>query len=109
MAGQKKFGEKIGGSAFQTAFGLGDNVQTIYKTTDNLQLQLTTNDLTIIVHIENLTKEMYSQRPLSYAPTPYSYTPNPARSATINLDEVWILVSAFIVISTNAICLRKSN
>lgn len=33
---------------------------------------------------------MYSQRPLSYAPTPYSYTPNPARSASINLDEVWI-------------------
>ncbi|PGH26485.1 hypothetical protein AJ80_01799 [Polytolypa hystricis UAMH7299] len=30
---------------------------------------------------------MYSQRPLSYAPTPYSYTPNPALSATINLDE----------------------
>ncbi|KAJ5625174.1 Vacuolar protein sorting-associated VPS28 N-terminal [Penicillium lagena] len=31
---------------------------------------------------------MYTQqRPLSYAPTPYSYTPNPARSASINLDE----------------------
>nr|KMM72362.1 vacuolar protein sorting-associated protein 28 [Coccidioides posadasii RMSCC 3488] len=30
---------------------------------------------------------MYSQRPLSYAPTPYSYTPNPALSASINLDE----------------------
>ena len=31
---------------------------------------------------------MYAPRPLAYAPTPYSYTPNPARSATINLDEV---------------------
>lgn len=31
---------------------------------------------------------MYTQRPLSYAPTPYSYTPNPARSASVNLDEV---------------------
>ncbi|KAK2751051.1 Vacuolar protein-sorting-associated protein 28 [Myotisia sp. PD_48] len=30
---------------------------------------------------------MYSQKPLSYAPSPYSYTPNPALSATINLDE----------------------
>ncbi|EEP78047.1 conserved hypothetical protein [Uncinocarpus reesii 1704] len=30
---------------------------------------------------------MYSQRPLSYAPTPYSYTPNPALSASISLDE----------------------
>ncbi|KAM5436294.1 Vacuolar protein-sorting-associated protein 28 [Microsporum ferrugineum] len=30
---------------------------------------------------------MYSQRPLSYAPTPYSYTPNTALSATISLDE----------------------
>ncbi|KAJ5712032.1 hypothetical protein N7488_006188 [Penicillium malachiteum] len=38
---------------------------------------------------------MYSQqRPLSYAPTPYSYTPNPARSATINLDEEVKLVSS---------------
>ncbi|KAI2790991.1 Vacuolar protein sorting-associated protein 28 [Penicillium oxalicum] len=36
---------------------------------------------------------MYSQRPLSYAPTPYSYTPNPARSATISLDEEVKLVS----------------
>ncbi|EFR04183.1 hypothetical protein MGYG_07190 [Nannizzia gypsea CBS 118893] len=32
-------------------------------------------------------EEMYSQRPLSYAPTPYSYTPNTALSATISLDE----------------------
>ncbi|KAK2750006.1 Vacuolar protein-sorting-associated protein 28 [Onygenales sp. PD_40] len=30
---------------------------------------------------------MYTQRPLSYAPTPYSYTPNTALSASINLDE----------------------
>ncbi|EZF27406.1 hypothetical protein H112_00511 [Trichophyton rubrum D6] len=30
---------------------------------------------------------MFSQRPLSYAPTPYSYTPNTALSATISLDE----------------------
>ncbi|KAJ5901599.1 hypothetical protein N7495_002127 [Penicillium taxi] len=37
---------------------------------------------------------MYSQRPLSYAPTPYSYTPNPARSASINLDEEVKLVSS---------------
>ncbi|KAJ5422883.1 Vacuolar protein sorting-associated VPS28 [Penicillium cf. griseofulvum] len=37
---------------------------------------------------------MYSQRPLSYAPTPYSYTPNPARSATINLDEEVKLASS---------------
>ncbi|KAJ5162018.1 hypothetical protein N7492_007410 [Penicillium capsulatum] len=37
---------------------------------------------------------MYAQRPLSYAPTPYSYTPNPARSATINLDEEVKLVSS---------------
>ncbi|KAJ5948295.1 hypothetical protein N7466_001310 [Penicillium verhagenii] len=37
---------------------------------------------------------MYSQRPLSYAPTPYSYTPDPARSASINLDEEVKLVSS---------------
>ncbi|KAJ5682913.1 hypothetical protein N7462_006078 [Penicillium macrosclerotiorum] len=37
---------------------------------------------------------MYTQRPLSYAPTPYSFTPNPARSATINLDEEVKLVSS---------------
>ncbi|KAJ5819108.1 Vacuolar protein sorting-associated VPS28 N-terminal [Penicillium riverlandense] len=38
---------------------------------------------------------MYSQqRPLSYAPTPYSYTPNPARSASINLDEEVKLTSS---------------
>ncbi|CAG7932531.1 unnamed protein product [Penicillium olsonii] len=37
---------------------------------------------------------MYSQRPLSYAPTPYSYTPNTARSASINLDEEVKLASS---------------
>ncbi|KAJ5991806.1 Vacuolar protein sorting-associated protein 28 [Penicillium sp. IBT 35674x] len=37
---------------------------------------------------------MYSQRPLSYAPTPYSYTPDPARAASINLDEEVKLVSS---------------
>jgi ESCRT-I complex subunit VPS28 len=37
---------------------------------------------------------MYTQRPLSYAPTPYSYTPNPALSATINLDEEVKLASS---------------
>ncbi|KAJ5126600.1 Vacuolar protein sorting-associated VPS28 N-terminal [Penicillium atrosanguineum] len=37
---------------------------------------------------------MYTQRPLSYAPTPYSYMPNPARSASINLDEEVKLVSS---------------
>ncbi|KAL1963904.1 hypothetical protein VTN77DRAFT_7710 [Rasamsonia byssochlamydoides] len=37
---------------------------------------------------------MYSQRPLSYAPTPYSYTPNPALSASINLDEEVKLASS---------------
>ncbi|CAP97208.1 Vacuolar protein-sorting-associated protein 28 [Penicillium rubens] len=39
---------------------------------------------------------MYSQRPLPYAPTPYSYTPNPARSATINLDEEVKLASSSV-------------
>ncbi|KAL1856217.1 Vacuolar protein-sorting-associated protein 28 [Paecilomyces lecythidis] len=37
---------------------------------------------------------MYSQRPLSYAPTPYSYTPNPALAASINLDEEVKLASS---------------
>ena len=37
---------------------------------------------------ERSITKMYSQRPLSYAPTPYSYTPNPALAASINLDEV---------------------
>ncbi|PLN86615.1 VPS28-domain-containing protein [Aspergillus taichungensis] len=37
---------------------------------------------------------MYTQRPLAYAPTPYSYTPNPARSASINLDEEVKLASS---------------
>lgn len=37
---------------------------------------------------------MYTQRPLSYAPTPYSYTPNPALVASINLDEEVRLASS---------------
>lgn len=40
---------------------------------------------------------MYTQKPLSYAPTPYSYTPNTALSATINLDEVCALFLCFAV------------
>ena len=39
---------------------------------------------------------MYTQRPLAYAPTPYSYTPNPARSASINLDEVRLGYSHYV-------------
>jgi hypothetical protein len=79
---EKKIGSgKISGSASATAFGAADKTKVIHFTVRD-------STLTSFLFRLRFRFKMYAQRPLSYAPTPYSYTPNPARSASINLDEV---------------------